>query len=379
MLHVECTEVDGKGGKAMVIYAVSVFVATLLAWLYQSARGIREHTVTARVLKRASPVFLLASFAILFLVSGTRVDVGVDYPSYANAFTELYLYGFSPFEAGFQMLLDAIQLFTANPQWLFIVTAFITIGLIYVSIVKFSVNPALSVFLFTTMGFFSHSLNLTRQFIAVAIMLYAFSYVITKKPVRFVLAILVASLFHKTVFIMLPLYYLLRLKLKPMHYLLIGIVSGAVALFQDLIINTLVVSFYPQYYNETFIGDRIVSPYYIILGVALLSLTAYLLKKKAMSLSSISDRVYINLVFLVSIAHIFYVWLPLSNRVFLYLDIALILIIPKLLSYIERKYIRRAALAVMVIYFTYAAYISLATNANEVLPYKSTLLTNRVK
>ena len=359
----------------MLVYIIAIAIAVLFAGLYMSARAINTNNLASAILKRSAPIFLVGSFLALFLLSGFRVDVGIDYPSYVQWFYDIYNYDFSYFEPGFRAIIGIIQIFSLDPQWLFIVSSFLTIGIIYISIKKYSFNPALSVFLFSTMGFLSHSLNLTRQFIAIAIILYAFNYLVNQKFWKYAAAVGVAALFHQTALIMLPVYFLLRMKLKPAHYLVILIVSAIISLFQKTIINTLVVTFYPQYYNKAFIGDTIISSYYIILCLCLMVSVVYLLTKKKISVLKDSDRVIINTIFLVTLSHIFFTWVPLSNRVSLYIDISLIIIIPNLLAHIESKTRRSILIFIITLYFLWAGYMSLQTNANGVLPYKSSLFS----
>lgn len=357
----------------MFVYVTSVAISSMFAWLAQFVKRIKDKDVPTRIVRRMGVVFFFLSFLIIFLLSGFRVDVGLDSPSYVRIFNDIYTYDFTYFEPGFRLLITTIQYFTTDPQWLFIISSLLTVGGIFISIKKFSVNPALSVFLFCTMGFLSHSFNLTRQFISIAIILYSLSFVINKQFMKYVICVVLAALFHQTALIMLPMYFLLRLKAAPAYYILITLIAGALSVFQSAIINSVVMNFYPQYYDEGLLTDRIISPYYIILCLSLLALAIYLLYKKRISMNNDESRIMVNLIYLIMLAHIFFVWVPLSNRVSLYLDITLILVIPKLLTYIESKIYRQVATMLAVLYFCYAAYSSLQDNANGVLPYKSSL------
>jgi transmembrane protein EpsG len=363
----------------MFVYIISVVIAVLLATTYQMTKTSKPIGVISRAVSRLSPIFLGLSFLTLFLLSGFRVDVGIDYAPYTKWFDDIQSSDFSYFEPGFRFMIDAIQWFTTDAQWLFIVSSFITLGFIFLAIKKYSVNPAMSVFLFCTMGFLSHSFNLTRQFIAVAITLYALNFILKRKLFKYLLVIGAAALFHKTALLMIPLYFIIKTKLTPAQYLITTIAVAAVSLMGSIIVGFLVTHFYPQYYDKAFVGESIISFYYILVSIGTLALVMHLVTTGKMSLKNYKDRVYVNIVFLIALAHTFLVWVPLSNRISLYLDIMLIIIIPALISKIPLHLHRNIISIVVFVYFSIAFYLSLASNANGVLPYNSTLLSYSVE
>ena len=83
--------------------------------------------------------FFLLAFFPLFFIAAVRYDVGTDYLyTYVPNFLKI-LNGDLPYsEWGFNQLNKFIQLFTTNPQWLFVITAFIFTFLIIQTIVRYS-------------------------------------------------------------------------------------------------------------------------------------------------------------------------------------------------------------------------------------------------
>jgi hypothetical protein len=325
------------------------------------------------MLKKIKGIFIILAFIPIFLLSGLRVNVGVDYSSYALWFDDIFTHGTSYFEPGFMAMIEFIQLFTRDPQWLFIASSLLAIGGIFLAIKRQSVYPALSIFLFCTAGFLSHSMNLTRQFIAVAIILYVYHYTVNKRLGRYIIAVVIASLFHKTALIMLPVYFIMHAKLRPIHYIVMTIIAALTTVFQNQITNGLIANFYPQYYNSSFVGETISSKYYLVTSAALALTLILFLARRKLSMEVTKDRVLINTAFLIMLAHTFLTWLPLSNRISLYIDISLIVIIPLLISYATSKLTRIISTVLVLIYFSYVAYLSLLSNANDVLPYRSVL------
>lgn len=92
-----------------------------------------------------------------------------------------------------------------------IITIFSFMWLFY----NFSANYALSVFLFFTMGIYVSTMNGIRQYIATGIILLGAKFLFSPKKADFwklLPLILIASLFHSSAIIMIPIYFLCRRK-----------------------------------------------------------------------------------------------------------------------------------------------------------------------
>lgn len=357
----------------MLSYTITILSTAMFAWLHEATGKMKASSYPALGIKRASFAFLLFSFLSIFLLSALRVDVGIDYPSYASWFDNLYTFESAYFEPGFTTMIQIIQYFTLDSQWLFIVSSAITLSFIFISAKKYSPMFALSIFLFCTMGFLSHSLNLTRQFIAISIVLFAYGYIVDKKLLKYLTTVMVASLFHKTALIMLPVYFFLRMRPSKFVWLTVAVIATLLTAFKSQVISFVVENFYPQYYDKAFVGEAIGSSYYMIVSVALIGSILYFIQQKRLDLKVVRDRIIVNLVLTVALLHVVLNWVPLSNRVSLYFDILLILIIPQLVILMKDKTRKRIIIVIVLAYFILAAYLSFSSNSNGVLPYKSSV------
>lgn len=139
--------------------------------------------------------------AALTLVAGLRAEsVGIDTVAYIEKFSYIadgfpqYAYGF---EASFKWIVRALQWICPHPSFLFTVFALVTNGCIvrglwdYRRVSDFPVSVACYY-----MGYFFLSLNGVRQLCAVAILLCATRCLVVKRYFRYLLWVLVASLFH---------------------------------------------------------------------------------------------------------------------------------------------------------------------------------------
>lgn len=143
---------------------------------------------------------------LLSLVSGFRAKtVGLDTNGYLNAIENIingrleYAYGM---EWSFRYICYVISFVVKEPQAFLIIFSFTTNMLIVKRLweLRAYISFTWAIFAYYSM-FFMMSLNLTRQFIAIAIVFYCSKYLLDGKNVKFVLGVIVAGLFHKTAFI----------------------------------------------------------------------------------------------------------------------------------------------------------------------------------
>lgn len=133
-----------------------------------------------------------------FLVSAIRYDVGTDYllryaPDYIKMGQGIDV---NNLEIGYKVLVWICLLITKDYAIIFAVTSAIIIGLTFYIIYKESPYPALSVLIYFGAGFFFHSLNLMRQYLAISVLLFSYRYLIDKKYIEFAICVVIACLFH---------------------------------------------------------------------------------------------------------------------------------------------------------------------------------------
>ncbi len=96
----------------------------------------------------------------------------------------------------------------------------------------------LSIFLFVTLGFFQLSMNLAPFFMAIQIVMCGFRYIRSRELLKYLLFIAIGFIFHPTTVIMIPLYFLVRIKMTGKRFVAILVIGTIVTLF-----------FYPQLLN----------------------------------------------------------------------------------------------------------------------------------
>ena len=119
---------------------------------------------------------------------------------------------------------------------LFIIAAFaaITLGIL---VYKYSPSPFWSYAMYLGMGFYISSFNILKQVIAMGFIVLAMICVLENKPVRFVLLVLMASLFHIPSMIFLVVYPFAKKKIDTMYFALVALAIVLVFVFRNQIVE----------------------------------------------------------------------------------------------------------------------------------------------
>ena len=159
---------------------------------------------------------------ILFfsLVIGLRYMVGSDYETYLTLIknTTSVSY-FKSIEPMFKYLMLFIEKYSLHFSYFFIISAFIQIFFFYKSFDRpllFLLPWAVPLFIMTEIGSLE---NGVRHFTALMMFFYSLKHIKNQKLVYYVGTILFASLFHKSVLLCLPLYFVARLEVIKSVYL----------------------------------------------------------------------------------------------------------------------------------------------------------------
>lgn len=118
----------------------------------------------------------------LILFSGFRYYVGTDYWAYLDAYNQQvsgFFYNWH-FEIGFLSLLKIVAFFKVSYVWFFSIVSAMIIIPIAKTIKKLSPYPILSIALYVLLYFFCSSFNTPRQFIAMAIIVWASCFIFEK-------------------------------------------------------------------------------------------------------------------------------------------------------------------------------------------------------
>jgi len=204
----------------MGVYLVT-FWTFFLACLYNAGKkeGTQHRTVQ------------LVIFVILVVQAGLRWQMGTDWLSYFDNFEAtstietVLANSLIGFELGYGLLTLLVHSFTDNYAVFLLIHALIFYVLVFDSNNKLSSYPIVSLLLFYsgTIGV----LGSNRQLLALSVCLFSLKYVFSKEKGKFLLAVVIAALFHTSA-LLFGIYYFLNRSIKKRYLLALIVVSIAI-------------------------------------------------------------------------------------------------------------------------------------------------------
>lgn len=197
----------------MIVCFICGIVSSILLYLYK--------------MNEKNKMFLFFSFLILFLLSAFRYGIGVDYLKiYVKIFNLLAQGNDYDWDIGAIIICKIIQIFSQDYVYFFVITSFITLFLLFKAIVKYFELSPICLLLFVISGEYIASFNIVRQYLALAIFVYGIQYILKNDIKKYILTIVIATLFHSSAIILLPIYFLNKIKIKRLYqwYILLIII-----------------------------------------------------------------------------------------------------------------------------------------------------------
>lgn len=175
-------------------------------------------------------------FFMVFIFSAFRFDVGYDYGHYYRIILNEALQSYTNFElipryiAEFSNYIGFTQLF-------FIVTSYIIVSGVHCVLKKHSKDYFLSLLIFISIPYFYFiSFSIVRQYCAIAIVFYGIKYIFQRKFFSYVVAVILASMFHYSAIIAIVIYFLNRINLSRLTAVVLIVVSFFVSpILSDII------------------------------------------------------------------------------------------------------------------------------------------------
>ena len=337
------------------------------------------HTIKGMTRRQGlNTLSLLAIFIILFLLSALRMEVGNDYETYVDTFHEIYVGGYVVTEPLFNAVVKVLCELSGGENYLlvFAVFAFVTIWIFLKVMYEQTDEFFMAFFLFMTLGIYFRTFNTVRYYFVLAITLFSFRYIFRKEYGKFILLIILAAFFHKSVLVVIPIYLIANMKWKKWYAAVLSVGAATMVLLQDFIMK-IALELYPSYkdtiYLETEIGlsGNLMS---ILRCVAVLML-ALLCYREAWKEDE-KNRFYVKLNFLAVLLYLCGSFLPLVGRIGYYLITSQILLIPAILGSIKDNK-KKKILTSIVLIACVGYFLIFLRSANQpgvrVLPYKSWL------
>ncbi len=211
-----------------MLYAI-VLTEILLFYFIQS-----QSRVTGKAARR---VLWAVLFLTLAIISSCRYETGARsdfYKNYINCvrtgskpWNEILTWGEEMFHP---ILRKVVMTLFNDPQMWFAITSFFIIGAFFHAFRKYTTDRFLAVVLFYCIGGYFTAHNITRQFIAIGIVLFSLKYIMERKLIPFLLTVMLACGFHISAAVMIPLYFLsnVRFNRNALYLYIVFFVLAAV-------------------------------------------------------------------------------------------------------------------------------------------------------
>lgn len=201
--------------QSIIIYGLIIFVMThcgLIAYRRQYPQGFGNVNILANrsisfVSMFARSYFLIPIFVFCFFAA-VRYQVGVDCESYKSIFYEIGQVGFSAraeyIETGFVLLSKFVYSFTGSHYLLLFILAFLQISFYYFGLRKDRYALVFFGVALMLTGHYWSLMNGMRQNVVACAFVAMIPLAQNKKWIYYIVSVYLASLMHKSAFILLP-------------------------------------------------------------------------------------------------------------------------------------------------------------------------------
>lgn len=366
-------------GVTALVLLISYFCNTEeTVQLHKKAFGEQQAGLRKRMTRQHALNLWLCGgiYVILSALSACRIASGNDYWVYTSMFNLIAQGRHVSSEFGFNALVRLMQYFFGTEGYsylpIFGLFSLLTVYFFLRTIYEQSGWFLGSMFLFLMNGYYFSSFNSVRYYLVLAIALYSTKYVLRGEYLKFILWILAAATFHKSVLLVIPVYlgarWLAGIRLRPWHYIA-GALLVLSLVFGREIYRFVIFKIYPFYENSMF--DTVEYSLTNIgkcAGTLVLSLLCY----KSAVRDNLCNRFYFFLNLGGLALYSCGAFIPEVSRVAYYLILPQIFLIPNLLRSISSRFWRRLLTAGTALVFAayFVLFLRSAYDVNiRLLPY----------
>lgn len=348
-----------------------VFYILLLGPIMLQHFTMRSQTIDYK--KRNNKVLAFFFVWLTTLVALRHPDIGKDTRNYIYFFSQ---YSKTPWlevgkeemELGFVYWNKIISLFTENAQIFFMMTAIVTVAMIYPTYKRLCLDPSLTIALFCTMSTFVMMFSGIRQMLSIGIGFIAYEFTRKKKLVHFIIAVISAMSFHISAFMLLFMYPLYHAKItKKWSYVAVPV------LFVTFVFNKQIFSVLGSFLEKYTKYDTSIvqtGAYTMLILFAMFAVFAFIIPDESrIDQETIGLRNF--LLFSVAI-QMFAPLHTLAMRMNYYYIIFIPLLLPKIIEYKSERWkqIAIASRHIMMAFFLVYFFVNSNSGGNlNVFPY----------
>lgn len=316
------------------------------------------------------------SFFLVFMVLALRhQSMGVDlgyYSEYDTGYLDsfdvlsnlpwsqiLTMAEYLNYERGYVLLNKLVGSVWNNRQFFLAVCAFLSLYPIAKVTAKKSASPIMSCIIFLALPVFEILFSGLRQGLAIGVCFWAIQYIQEKKPIYFVLLVLVACMFHSSAFVFLLAYPIYHVKLNKTFRLASVLLIPVVFIFRVQLFYVL----------RRVISQDALPDYNGAVNLLILLTGIYLICSFLVSEDDKEHNGYMNIFFLCCITQVFGNIYSTALRVGYYFMSVALLLIPGIVSQVEPRLRVVAKLAIIVFFVGFGLYQLYNSTWSMAYPY----------
>ncbi len=335
----------------MNYYLILLFIFYLVSICYYFKKGKK---LDKKKKYYIAIIILLTVFLVL-----RDPSVGIDTRNYKSIFDFSHrldfieLFSHERHEIGFKYYTKILSVFNSYYIYLAITAVLSMIG-VYYFIKDNSKNYFESFLIFICFNFYGYYFGILRQVLAISILLYAIKYVRKKEVWKFLSAVVIASMFHRTALVFIPVYFVRNVRITNK---MVYIWGGLISIF--LIFRKFILSMILSFYTPGALDGKAGNGYIMLIFLIGLSLVAFYYRR-ALYRQSNKNILFVNMIFIATLIQTISTIYGNVYRVTLYYAFAMIPLIPNIIFCIKEKKIQlglRIAMNVSLIaYFAYMTF-----------------------
>ncbi len=353
--------------KSYLIYGTGTILTILFLGLAEWFKNKEEKD------KKWYILCLILSIMPLSLISGIRWGVGTDYFfTYYPSFFRIVV-GESPYtELPFTWLNKFLSHFYMGPEPLFVITSFVFMTFLILAIDKMSKCMPLSGALIVLGNFWFISMNNVRQCCALAIMIYAFSFFCDHRYGKGLMLSVLASCFHLTSLILVPIFLILSIKKLKKYDLEITMGLFIFSIFAlDLAKCVMKLFGYGGYFEMEGFQMPLFTQI-ILFGYLFFILLFGRRKIKDQDNYAFPLMILSVIAFLVGLESLRFQTMETMSRAILFFSWSLIFTIPYFLNLTKYKWLNWFFICLALVFvWGYTYYITIYLGHHEVFPYRT--------
>lgn len=164
--------------------------------------------ITKNSNRRDDITLLVSAFAVFVILALRSFNLGVDVPGYHAVFNEFKNISFKDFisgnypkvsmEIGYLGLYWVAMKVFGNFRAILVIQGLLCASADVFLVKKYSTSPSMAMFILLCVGMIDFPIDIIRQSFSLAILIFSLPQIENKHPIRFILFVILASLFHRT-------------------------------------------------------------------------------------------------------------------------------------------------------------------------------------